>query len=131
MKVPPKERIVKVAKKFNLKLILLFGSQAERKTHKESDVDLAFLPEKKLSFEQEILLNTEFCNIFGTDRVDTVNLKRAGPLLLREIINNYKILYEKEKGIFDRLAIYGQKRFLDEYPYISQIIEEKLKAFVK
>lgn len=126
-----KQKIKELAQKYDFLLFLLFGSQVGNKKylHSESDIDLAFLSTRELSFEEEILLNTEFSGIFKTDRVETVNLKKASPLLLREIVNNFQILYEKERGIFDRLAIYAQKRFLDEYPYISQIIEEKLKAY--
>lgn len=133
MKVPPKERIVKVAKKFNLKLILLFGSQAERKTHKESDVDLAFLAEKKLSFEQEILLNTAFCNIFGTDRVDTVNLRTANPLLKHEIAKNYQLLYGTKEDLFEFKAL-AFKVYINHLPLLELedfLTEKRQKLFAQ
>lgn len=124
-----KQKISKLARKFNLKLVLLFGSQVSQKIHKGSDIDLAFLPEEELTFEQENLLNTNFCGIFKTDRVDTVNLKVAPPLLAEQIINNSKILYEREKGSFDKLEIHVLRMFEEAKP-IFKIVDEKLKNLI-
>lgn len=101
MKLPPQTKLVEIAKEFNLKLILLFGSRVLGQTHKESDVDLAFLPEKDLSFEDEISLNTKFCDLFKTDRVDTVNLRKANPLLRHEVSKNCQLLYGKKEILFE------------------------------
>jgi len=129
IKLPTKQKIAKTAKEFNLKLVLLFGSRVSGKTHKESDVDLAFLSEKELSFEEEILLNTKFCGLFRTDRVDTVNLKKAPPLLAKQIISNYKILYEKKAGTLNRLSIYIYRKYFESEP-LFKLVDERLKSFV-
>ena len=42
-----KEKIKKLARKYQLKVVILFGSQVKRKAlHQESDFDVAYLSEK-------------------------------------------------------------------------------------
>ena len=47
--------IEEVAKKYDVSLIVLFGSQAKGNTHKHSDTDVAFLPNKNLSFWKNLV----------------------------------------------------------------------------
>ena len=76
-----KQMIEKAAKKYALKLVLLFGSQATGRIHKESDYDVAFLSENDLDFEEKLQLNVDFTVIFRNERerVDTVDLKKPRP----------------------------------------------------
>ena len=83
-----KHKIGDLAKKYQLKLILLFGSRATGKIHKESDYDVAYLPSGNLSYDQEIDINLQFIGIFSYDRIDTVDLRKASPLLLFGIFKN-------------------------------------------
>jgi len=58
-----KEKIKRLAGKYQLKLMVLFGSQAKRKrVHKESDFDVAYLSKKDLSGKKIIDLN---CDLMG------------------------------------------------------------------
>lgn len=89
------QKIIELAGKYELKLILLFGSRASGHARQDSDIDLAYFSSKNLSFEEENIINMEFCNTFQTDMVDTVNLKTAHPLLLNQILENNKIIFEE------------------------------------
>lgn len=121
-----KDKIKKLAKKYDLKMVLLFGSQATGKTHKESDIDIAFLPEKKISFKDDYYLNYEFTNIFQNDKIDTVNLRGANPLLMYAIFKNPKILYEKDRFIFYNYENYAFKRYVEEAKPLCEIKFSKL-----
>jgi len=133
MKMPLREKLLEIIKKYDLKLLLLFGSQANGQIHKESDVDLAFLSEKKLSFKDEILLNTEFCNIFRTNRVDTVDLKKADPLLKHEIAKNYQLLYGTKEDLFEFKAL-AFKNYINHLPLLELedfLTEKRQKLFAE
>src|SRR3990167_7817386 len=104
MNVRQKKKIRKIAEKYHLKLILLFGSRANGRIHKESDFDVAYLPKKNLAFDEENYLNFEFTNIFQHDRVDTVDMRKASPLLLYAIFQNPVILFAE-----DELSFYIRK----------------------
>lgn len=129
-----KEKIKELAKEFDLKLVLLFGSQVLEKTHSESDVDFAVLPEKNLSFEEEILLNTKLSGLFQDEKIiDLVNLKKANPLLKQEIAKNCLLLYGKEEDFFDFKAA-AFKDYINHLPLLELedfLIKKRQKVFAE
>lgn len=129
MKLPPKEKLIEVAKKFNLKLILLFGSQVKEKKflHQESDFDVAYLSKKDLDLVEEAKLICDLMPIFQSEKVDLVNLKKANPLLLFAITNDCQVLYEKNPFIFPSLRVYAFKKYVETKP----LYEEKFRRLHK
>ena len=69
-----KPAIKRLAEKYQLSLVLLFGSQASGDVHKESDIDIGIMPNKNLTFEQEINLAAEFFNV--SNKIDLTNLRK-------------------------------------------------------
>ena len=111
-----KEKIEKIAEKYHLKLMLLFGSAVAGNMHKESDVDVAYLPEKNLGFNGDVMLNYELTDVFGTDKIDTVDLKKAPPLLMDGIFKNHKILFCNNITVYNQYQIYANRRFIEAAP---------------
>lgn len=91
-------KIKEIAKKHNLKLLLLFGSQASGKTHPMSDFDFGFLSEKELAFKQRSELAHDLVALVKFTNVEDVDLKKAGPFLLKEIVKNNRIIFEKSEA---------------------------------
>ena len=112
----------KIAQKFNLKLIILFGSLAKNIANTYSDADIAVLQKKKLSLKNELLLRKEFFNIFKKE-IDLVFLQSLGPLMLGQIAKDGKLLYGDEKE-FKNFKIYAAKTRIDFEPYFK--LQEKL-----
>ena len=69
-----KPQIKELAEKHGLKLVMLFGSQVTGKTHKESDYDIAYLSDKKLSFDDEGRIIIEIAPIIGARDERLINL---------------------------------------------------------
>jgi len=118
-----KQKIDKLAEKYHLKLVLLFGSQATGKIHKKSDFDVAYLPEKNLSYDNEIDINFQLTNIFKHDRVDTVDINKSNPLLLFQISKNSILLYGNEQNLL-KFKLYVFNTYNDYAPYFE--MEKKL-----
>ena len=116
-----KELIAKVCQKFGVKILLLFGSEVDGRTHKESDVDVAFLG-KKLSFEELAGFNTELKKIFGRERIDTVSLLPLNPLILKRIFDHHQILYLEDRFLYHTLSSYAIKSYLE-----TKFLRENLK----
>ncbi len=110
------KKVKDIAPQYNLELALLFGSQVTGKTHSESDFDVAYMSNEKLSFNDEIKLNTDLTEIFRNDRVSLVNLKTASPLLIKQIVRNCLILYEKERHLFSDLLAYALRTYEEAGP---------------
>ena len=91
-----KKEIEKIAQKYNLEMILLFGSQVNGRAKFDSDVDIAYSAQKLLPTNEKIDLNNDLCDFFKKDIVDQVDIKNANPLLLYEISQNSKLIFGKE-----------------------------------
>jgi len=127
-----KQKIEEVAKKYRLKLVLLFGSRVTGKTHKESDFDVAYLPEKNLSFDDEIDINFQFTLIFPQERyrVDTVDMRKAPPLLLYGIFRKCQVLFKIDDIIFPTYKVYVYKKYIEAKPIYEKRFK-KLKEKIK
>ena len=77
-------KLIKIFKKYQLKLIVLFGSFASGKNRKDSDVDLAVLGSEKISFEKQLKLINEFSQIFEQEE-NSFNNNTSIQLMIRDI----------------------------------------------
>lgn len=120
------EKIDEIAKEYGLRLVLLFGSRASGKTHKESDYDVAYLAENNLTFDEANRLNSDFTGVFQCERVDTVDIKTAPPLLLYGIFRQCQILFQQNDSVFSAYRAYAYKKYVEAKP----ILEEKRKRLI-
>lgn len=109
-----KEKIREIFEKEQIKLIYLFGSQANGKTGPLSDYDFAvYLDEKdpKKRFDIRLRLIAGMSEIFKTDRVDICVLNDIeSPELKYNIIKEGKVIFEKEP-----FKLIVEPRILNEY----------------
>lgn len=110
-----KEEIAQIAARYNLALVLLFGSRVTGRLHEESDIDIGVLPRKTLSFVDEVNLAADFVHVFG-QRVDFTNLHKAPPLLLHEVAENHRILYVCDGVARDDFVAYAIRRYAEAQP---------------
>lgn len=120
-------RIRKIAKKYHLQMLVLFGSSVRGGTHKKSDIDLAFYPSKPVDEEK---LYDEFVQVLKREDIDLVNLATTQDHLVRfEVLHTGKVLYEAEKGIKSRMewqSYFDYVDFKKYYDWRSELIEAKL-----
>lgn len=93
-----------------LSLIILFGSMASGAVHARSDVDLAFLYDRKVDILE---LTNMASTLLGTDRVDVVDLRLADPLLKFTVARTGKIVYERSPGGFSDFYSLAFRRYVD------------------
>jgi len=108
--------IKKLAEKHGLVLVALFGSVAKGKIHKQSDVDLAVLAEHRLRPAELAEMQFDFSQNLSIKDLELADLKSASPLLLKQIAQYAKLLYEKEPSAFALFKIYGYKSYMEAKP---------------
>ncbi len=119
-----KKQINNVARKFALKLIIVFGSQVTRKTHEKSDFDLALLAKKSnFTLKQYSNLVFHLQKVFPEQELDIVFVSHADPLLLKKIVETGFLLYGKKRD-FAEFKIYAFHRYQDYQPYFE--LEKKV-----
>jgi len=93
-----------------LRLVILFGSAASGKTHRNSDIDIAFLFEKSVDILE--LTNTAI-RLLHNDNVDVIDLRRASPLLKFSAVKKGKLLFEKTPGEFNEFYSLAFRMYVD------------------
>ncbi|WP_347274354.1 nucleotidyltransferase domain-containing protein [Candidatus Kuenenia sp.] len=90
-----KPEIDHIARKYNLLLVILYGSQASGRTCKESDIDIAVLGTRPITFENLIDLNNEFAEIFKVKEIDVKSLHNTNSLFRYQVMSKGVLLYGK------------------------------------
>lgn len=125
------DKIKQIAEKYDLELVLLFGSQASGKTHFASDFDIAILGQKQISFEGEIKIQYEFIKLLKIDAVDIVDIRKARPLLLYQIFcKPHKILFSVDLEIYYQYKIYALKSYIEAKP-LFKLTEKSISNFLE
>lgn len=105
-----KDRLAPIFDDEGLSLIILFGSMASGAVHARSDVDIAFLYDRKVDILE---LTNRASMLLGTDRVDVVDLRLAAPLLKFTAARTGKIFYERSPGVFSEFYSLAFRRYVD------------------
>ena len=112
----PGEQLARIgARHPKLRLLLLFGSRARGDARERSDWDLGYLADD--GFDPDALL-LDLVNALGTDRVDLVDLARAGAQLRFRAVGDGRVLYEAAPGLFGKLWIEAVDFWCDIEPLL-------------
>lgn len=117
--------VANIARKYGLKMVVLFGSVAKNRANQNSDIDIAILSFEPFFLKKELELRYELQSLFEKE-VDLVFLQDAGALLLGQIAREGKLLFGKKKD-FDAFRIYAMKSYLDFKPYFQ--LQEKANHY--
>ena len=132
MKFPTKKQISILAKKYDLRVLILFGSHAIGKTHKESDLDLAFYSLHKID-EEKFYQDT--ASLFHRADIDLINIFTTHNHILRyRILSTGTILYEKEKGLKNQMewqSYFDYRDFQKYYKVRETLLNQKIDRLVK
>lgn len=95
-----KQKIDAIGKKYNLKLVLFFGSRVRNKQRKDSDLDIAVLGNKEIDFKKLLQLNFEFQKVFAV-LVDTRSLHNVTPLFRYQVTKDGQLFYGTPRDYFN------------------------------
>lgn len=122
-----KEKIISIAKQYNLQIIYAFGSRAQDALHmiegkmstlpcSSSDVDIGIKAERPLTVEEKVEIALFFEDLFKVNRVDVVVLPEAPVFLALEIVSG-EILYMQDDTYEAEYQLYIMRMAADLLPY--------------
>jgi len=127
-----KKSIRAIARKYHLKMMIVFGSQISGKTHSGSDLDIAVLPDNNdASFKTYTGLLPMIEDEFSGYEIDLSFINRADPLLLSKIAANPFLLSGSHREL-SKFKLYAFHRYEDFKPYFrleSLVNNRLLKRF--
>ncbi|MEK7102794.1 MAG: nucleotidyltransferase domain-containing protein [Patescibacteria group bacterium] len=106
-----------LAKKYSLRFVILHGSAARNTMHKDSDIDIAVVGDKPLSFKDQIKLFGDFEKAIHSKiprDFDIKTLEKADPLFLNEVVSDGVLLYGNALD-FEELKSYAFRAYMDSY----------------
>ena len=100
-----------IARKYGIKLVILFGSRAKDTTGLKGDSDIAILTQKSLNDQKEYNMFQDFIQFFRSDNLDLAVLNFASPLLRFQVAKDGQLLYERQKGDFQNFQLMAIKDY--------------------
>lgn len=112
----PAQEITRLARRQpGLRLLVLYGSRARRDAAAASDWDLGYLADEGLD---PVGLLGKLVETLGTDRVDLVDLSRAGAQLRFRAASEGRVLWAVDPAVFPRFWLEAVSFWCDATPVI-------------
>jgi uncharacterized protein len=117
--------------------LYLFGSHAEGRVHRESDIDLAVLldwqryPNRQERFDARVRLGSELIHVLRHNEVDLVILNDAPPLFGRRIVTEGIRLFLGDPAADQAYLVDVQLRAADLAPWLQRMEKIKLEALAR
>ena len=108
----------------DIRLVYLFGSLAE--SNNANDIDLAILFNDKPSYDRIAFIKEDLYKLLNTQRIDLVDLNRAGPVLRFDVISKGKSLYLENNEILNSFELRTIKEHMDTI-YMRKVQQWYLK----
>jgi predicted nucleotidyltransferase len=108
-----------------LRLLVLYGSRARGDAHAHSDWDFAY--EGDAGLDVDALL-AELVKRLDVDRVDLVDLGRAGALLRYRVARDGELIFERQAGRFGRFRLEAIDTWCDLAPVLEPAYARALDA---
>ncbi len=106
-----------------LDALLLFGSRARGDAHPLSDWDFGYLGSSALDAAG---LQVSLVSTLGSDRVDLVDLARAGGLLRFRAAREGQLVFERAPGVTDAFRLEAARFWCDAQPVLERGYEHVL-----
>jgi predicted nucleotidyltransferase len=111
------QKLAEIARRYDLDLVIAFGSQTQGRARPGSDVDVAvrWTHRDWEDVERELALIGELTEaIWGDGDLDVSFLNGANPLLLFEVACSGVPLYERQPGDFNLFQSYAARHYYDQ-----------------
>lgn len=126
-------RVARVAKKYNLVFVILFGSKARmEKPNPETDFDIAVLTKKDPDYKLFGKLFSEFSDIFRGENVDVRFLNDSDLLFRHSVVRDGVLLYGDEVEYLN-YRLLTIKQYTDDgqkyFPMLDRLILKQQQHF--
>lgn len=117
-----KPEISKIAQKYNLDLVVLFGSQATGRSNNTSDIDVAVFGKDTFDIYR---LGSELDLLLKRQDVHVVDLNQTSPTLMYMVVKEGVLLYESYATAFLLWKVYAMRVWM-QTAWLRKLGEKKL-----
>ena len=116
-----------ILEKIECEAIVLFGSYARGTQNKESDIDIAIKPKRKLERKEQFYMSQKLADAINTE-VDLVNLDDIGDGFRYEILMNGTTIYCENEFKFELYKLDMYREYLELNESRKLIIDRMKKG---
>lgn len=116
-------------KKKHVQFAYLYGSQTTHRTKKNSDVDIAIYPSKKISPTEYLELADQLSSLLNKE-IDLVTLPETSLILRYEMLKSGKLIYAEKEAFFQTYVMHTLGQYID-FKQDRKIIENNLIKRIK
>ena len=91
----------------------LFGSQADPERQRPRDLDIAVLGAAPLPLRRLLGLGATITGVVGSDALDLIDLRRAGPVLKRQVIKTGRLLFTRDQSLVNHFELQALREYQD------------------
>lgn len=113
----------------DIRLAILFGSQASGKTHAGSDVDVAVALDGEMSPSRQGELSARLSEALGCE-VDVADLREAQGEFLMQIVLGGEVAVKRDASLLAELAIRAMGYREDVRPMVLRALKDKVRRSV-
>jgi len=128
--------IEKIGRKYNLKMILLYGSYASGKIKVGSDLDVAVFGQEPIKMDKLLEIHNDLADVFGDSRereLDLKSLHDVNPFFRFEVMRHSVLLYGNLTDYYS-FKSYAFRDFQDSqslFNLLGRIVRKRQKYLVK
>lgn len=118
-----------LASQADIQLGIVFGSLAEDRARRDSDLDIALLANRPLGSERFTRLIESLAQLSGRP-IDLVDLKTAGVPIARSAILGGKVIFSRSREVYPAQVTRVLIDSADFLPYRNRILKERRDAWI-
>lgn len=129
-----RESIESAVKKSGLRMVAVYlhGSYGTEYMRDESDIDIAFLSEIRLTREESIIFSVALQQAWGDERIDVADLRQSDTVFVAQVVANGERIYtgnELAAQRFEMTALSKYARLNEERAAIIADIKQRGKVY--
>ncbi len=106
--------------------VLIFGSYAKGNVRDESDLDIAYYADKKLSPYERFIYAQKLADTLGME-IDLVDIREVDTVFAAQIFSTGEVIYCRDESIFNR----ERMKALSMYAHLNEQRAEILQGIMK
>ncbi len=125
--------IIECLKSFECKVIYIFGSYATGKVNEESDIDIAFLSDKKIE-KYDIFIKAQEISSKVNREIDLIDLKDSTTVFQNQVVRNGVVILDKEPIEREKFEIVVLKKYMELNELRKELLDnysENLEEFIR
>ncbi|WP_418964473.1 type VII toxin-antitoxin system MntA family adenylyltransferase antitoxin [Cetobacterium sp.] len=125
--------IIECLKDFECKVIYIFGSYAIGKVNEESDIDIAFLSDKKIE-KYDIFIKAQEISSKVNREIDLIDLKDSTTVFQNQVVRNGVVILDKEPIEREKFEIVVLKKYMELNELRKELLDdysENLEEFIR